>query len=946
MGRLGKRLRGLIAIITVTTTLVTSGINITAANAANVNMESVTTVSYGTTNQYGLASNAKDGTILQAWNWSFNNIKNNMKSIAEAGYTSVQVSPIQGTKENTKTTDHWWLLYQPTNFTIGNVQLGTRDEFKQMCDEAHKYGLKIIVDVVANHTANRGGGNDKYWAHSTVDPELRDDPNCWNEHRPVSDWKNRWEVTHLSIGQPDLNTANYKVQDKVINFLNDAISCGADGFRFDAAKHIELPSDPGASNFWTRVLGSLNNRSNLFIYGEVLQGDADAYTSYPQYMNVTASNYGHHVTSAVGFNSGKNVGLSQDYDSFGVNADKLITWVESHDTYANDKNETTNMNSWQIKMGWALIASRAYTTPLYFNRPNGDGKFPGSLGDTGNNDWKDPDVVAVNKFHNAMEGQGEYLRKQSNDVMMIERGTKGAVIVNLAGDTTINSDTKLANGTYTNKATTGGTFTVSNGRITGNLPAGITVLYNDPTPQVSVSASPESCEFVDLINVKLNVSNAQNATYSINGGSNQSYTDGQTITLGKDAAVGDKINLTVNAVSANGSISNTYVYTKVKELTSSKVYFYNTNNWSNPTIYVYNDEVTPVKIVEAWPGTAMTKESDGSYSYTLPANFGNAKVIFSDKGNNQVPGSGQEGFIIANGTTMEYKNGVWQKREAVSPKVSISKDSCEFTDSLDLTLGVSNAEKATYTIDNSDPVEYTDGKAITIGKDAAVGDKITVKLSAASGDKSDEKTYTYTKVEKIVETSSKVYFKNTNNWSNPTVYVYNDETSTVKNTGAWPGVAMTNEGNGLYSYTLPEGFGNAKVIFNNKGNNQVPGSGKAGFALPSGKEMIYDNGSWTEYSNKEIISKVYFKNTNNWGNPTIYVYSTTGSAAVKAWPGVAMTNEGNGLYSYTIPANYGDARVIFSDNGNNQYPGQNQDGLLLSNGKTMIYDNGNWQETE
>lgn len=946
MGRLGKRLRGLIAIITVTTTLVTSGINITAANAANVNMESVTTVSYGTTNQYGLASNAKDGTILQAWNWSFNNIKNNMKSIAEAGYTSVQVSPIQGTKENTKTTDHWWLLYQPTNFTIGNVQLGTRDEFKQMCDEAHKYGVKIIVDVVANHTANRGGGNDKYWAHSTVDPELRDDPNCWNEHRPVSDWNNRWEVTHLSIGQPDLNTANYKVQDKVINFLNDAIACGADGFRFDAAKHIELPSDPGASNFWTRVLGSLNNRSNLFIYGEVLQGDADAYTSYPQYMNVTASNYGHHVTSAVGFNSGKNVGLSQDYDSFGVNADKLITWVESHDTYANDKNETTNMNSWQIKMGWALIASRAYTTPLYFNRPNGYGKFPGSLGDTGNSDWKDPDVVAVNKFHNAMEGQGEYLRKQSNDVMMIERGTKGIVIVNLAGDTTINSDTKLANGSYTNKATTGGTFTVSNGRITGNLPAGITVLYNDPTPQVSASASPESCEFVDSINVKLNASNAQNATYSINGGSNQSYTDGQTITLGKDAAVGDKINLTVNAVSANGSISNTYVYTKVKELTSSKVYFYNTNNWSNPKVYIYNDSVSPVKVVEAWPGVAMTKGSDGVYSYTLPSNFGDAKVIFSDNGNNQVPASGQSGFVLTNGSSMEYNSGVWQKHEeaVLDPEVSISKESGEFTDSLDLTLGVANLEKATYKIDNEDPVEYTNGQVITIGENSSVGDTITVVLTATNGDKVVTKTYTYEKVDKV-ETLSKVYFNNTNNWSNPTVYVYDDSVSPVKMVKAWPGVAMTKESNGLYSYTLPQDFGDAKVIFSNNGSSQVPVSGKAGYELPSGKEMIYDNGSWTEYnSDNEIISKVYFKNVNNWSNPTVYVYSTTGSAAVKAWPGVAMTSEGNGLYSYILPVNYGDARVIFSNNGSNQYPAQNQDGLLLSSGKTMIYNNGSWQE--
>ena len=34
----------------------------------------------------------------------------------------------------------------------GNYQLGTRDEFKSMCDTAHEYGVRVIVDVIANHT--------------------------------------------------------------------------------------------------------------------------------------------------------------------------------------------------------------------------------------------------------------------------------------------------------------------------------------------------------------------------------------------------------------------------------------------------------------------------------------------------------------------------------------------------------------------------------------------------------------------------------------------------------------------------------------------------------------------------------------------------------------------------------------------------------------------------
>ena len=43
---------------------------------------------------YGLCDRTKDGAILHAFCWSFNTIKQNMADIAEAGYTTVQTSPI------------------------------------------------------------------------------------------------------------------------------------------------------------------------------------------------------------------------------------------------------------------------------------------------------------------------------------------------------------------------------------------------------------------------------------------------------------------------------------------------------------------------------------------------------------------------------------------------------------------------------------------------------------------------------------------------------------------------------------------------------------------------------------------------------------------------------------------------------------------------------------
>ena len=91
---------------------------------------------------YGLAENVQDGQILQCFNWSFTNIKNNMAKIAEQGFSAIQTSPIQASKESTK--EYWstcsnafWVYYQPINYSIETntrSALGTKAEFKAMCD--------------------------------------------------------------------------------------------------------------------------------------------------------------------------------------------------------------------------------------------------------------------------------------------------------------------------------------------------------------------------------------------------------------------------------------------------------------------------------------------------------------------------------------------------------------------------------------------------------------------------------------------------------------------------------------------------------------------------------------------------------------------------------------------------------------------------------------------
>jgi alpha-amylase len=136
----------------------------------------------------------------------------------------------------------------------------------------------------------------------------------------------------------------------------------------------------------------------------------------------------------------------------------IVTWIESHDTYANH-GESAALTHAQLRAGWALITARAGGTPLFFSRPQGPEatQFPGvsKIGDIGNNEFKHPEVVAVNKFRTAMVGQDETLINGENTgVLIVKRGDKGAVIINVnqGGKSKVSFELNLPDGTYKDKA--------------------------------------------------------------------------------------------------------------------------------------------------------------------------------------------------------------------------------------------------------------------------------------------------------------------------------------------------------------------------------------------------------------------------------------------------------------------------------------------------------------
>lgn len=414
-------------------------------------------------------------TILHVWSWNFPTIAKNMKAIADAGYTMLQTSPVQQhfnpEGKITKIFDgggkdgSWYYYYQPTDWKIGNAIVGTREQMKEMMDSAAKYNVQVLVDVLPNHTAfdvdavsddfyKAVGGRDRMFHSKGL--------------TPINNYNDREQCTLWAMGSlPDVNTENPDFQKYYLTFVNDLLSLGVHGFRYDTAKHIGVHSDPvdtasgvKENDFWDVVTGRKSVKGvslsqpydSLFVYGEVLQDKNVPELEYADYMGQTASGYGHVLREALAKGSVNGLDIVGWHHQ--AAPEYLTTWVESHDTYCN-AHESASLTDDQIRTGWVFLTARQNGIPLFFSRPMGSTRenYWGDnvIGARGNDEFFHPEVVAVNKFRKAMSGQKEDLQfSPDGSILLVNRGKKGAAVVNISSVAGfVDLPTGLPDGVYT-----------------------------------------------------------------------------------------------------------------------------------------------------------------------------------------------------------------------------------------------------------------------------------------------------------------------------------------------------------------------------------------------------------------------------------------------------------------------------------------------------------------
>ncbi len=212
----------------------------------------------------------------------FNGIISKLDYLKELGVGGLWLMPIHPSDSEHK--------YDVKDYYDVHPDYGTMDEFKNLVKEAHKRNIKIVIDLVINHSSRNHP-----WFQSAMN-DLKSpyrDYYVWADDEEIkkvgetkkatadSDNRRVWNkvekgdekfYAYFGGGMPDLNFDNPKVREEVFKIGKFWLSeIGVDGFRLDAAKHI-YPDERAADNhnWWIYFRKEMQKaKKDVYIVGEV-----------------------------------------------------------------------------------------------------------------------------------------------------------------------------------------------------------------------------------------------------------------------------------------------------------------------------------------------------------------------------------------------------------------------------------------------------------------------------------------------------------------------------------------------------------------------------------------------------------------------------------------------------------------------------------------------------
>ncbi|WP_408958549.1 alpha-amylase domain-containing protein [Natrinema sp. 74] len=213
--------------------------------------------------------------FFQYFHETWPTITDDLSTVADCGYDGIWIQAPQKSEltwgdQNGRNDPP--LGYQPVDFRSFDSEFGTESELTRLVETAHEHDLEVYVDCVMNHMAAQRGYDfpqfEKKHFHTDVGS--------------IDDWNDEQQVEHGNLlGLKDLaqleehghgDTAPY-VREQLHDYMKKIADTGADGYRYDAVKHID-------SRYWEQYANPWADELDMDRIGEVLDGGVDYVQKY------------------------------------------------------------------------------------------------------------------------------------------------------------------------------------------------------------------------------------------------------------------------------------------------------------------------------------------------------------------------------------------------------------------------------------------------------------------------------------------------------------------------------------------------------------------------------------------------------------------------------------------------------------------------------------------
>ena len=866
---------------------------------------------------------AQMSTKDPCWRGDFQGVIDKLDYIKALGFTAIWITPVV---QNASGYDYHG--YHASDFSKVDCRYQSGDGkksgdvmFQELIDKAHAKGIKIILDIVLNHSGNFGEeklckefdrdtrlrnqadinacmipnfetlGSDypslqpgyqyqrRLAMMKNTDGQNHDTHNYWHHFGNFNwDLPNRWWA-QIAGDCVDLNTENNTVADYLVKCYGNFIKMGVDGFRIDTSGHISRLTFckqfiPQFAALGKKYEDKRLNKAPFFMYGEVCARFGSV--QYRGQDNLSPYYYTWKAPKDLmdGFDGSQSYWDTQEIYDSGTGYDaKLMPLCEKDNADSPESNNTFMLNgAWHEPDYSQSSGFNVIDFPLHYNFSNAGSAY--GLAKSGDMKYNDAtyNVVYVDS-HDYGPQPSDGIRFSGSDAQWAENLSlmftfRGIPCLYYGSEVGFRRGSVIDKGPNGPLSNTGRAY--FGGYITGDVEASD---FGEYTASGNAAATLNH----DLAQHLIRLNKIRQAVPALRKGQ---WTDD-----GCEANGGIAFKRAYKDSYALVALNGGATFTDCPEGTYTDVVTGQTYTGSTITVDAPQTQGQVRVLVKDWTGGVIGE--DGPFIYTTSA---------QSKDGQAYDGHEEDGTI-------------WNEQApAASSTVEFSQAGGTFrTETIDLTVTLSeDAQSGWYQIQGQDKVNLTPGVSVnlTIGADMAFGDTKTIEWGALSQDgKENGGKLTFRKVD---PNASIIVYVKANSAPNLYAWVEGGEKAKVLN-GDWPGKKMstktTIEGVDYYMF-VADGVEKFNIILNNGSGAQTGDITD----ITATTFLSYDGGS-----GYKILTDIPVPDPNPNPNPNpdpepdptptpnptgkFYVYfaAPTSWTTVKAW----VWNHNNGDENYT-----------------------------------------------